>query len=202
MIFAFYIMQDITQVIEVLNRGGIVIYPTDTAFGIGCRIDREDAIKKLFQIRRRPQIRATPVLVSSIAMAQKYLTPLSDNVRHLMEKYWPGGLSIVYPCKTNMIPPLVRGGGATLGVRMPDHKLTLDLIKGVGVPILGPSANFHTQPTPYHFHELDPELTKLVDYVLPGKTKTRQASTVIDCSTIPWQILRQGTVKLHPAISA
>lgn len=186
----------IQKTIQILNSGGIIIFPTDTAFGIGCRIDREDAINKLFQIRRRPQTQATPVLVSSIEMAQKYLTPLSDNVRHLMENYWPGGLTIVYPCKTNMTPLLVRGGGATIGVRMPDHKLTLDLIKGVGVPILGPSANFHGSPTPYLFDELDPELVRLVDAVLPGETKSQQASTVIDCSAIPWKILRQGSTRI------
>lgn len=187
-------MSDLEKVIEILEKGGIVIFPTDTAFGIGCRIDREDSIKKLFALRKRPTTQATPVLVSSVEMAQKYLTPLSDNVRHLMEQYWPGGLTVVYPCKTDLTPPLVRGGGMTLGVRMPDHPLTLKLIGAVGVPILGPSANFHGQPTPYPFSELDPELMKLVDYVLPGETKVQKASTVIDCSVTPFKVLRPGSV--------
>lgn len=189
-------MNDIAKAVEVLNGGGIVIFPTDTAFGIGCRIDREDATSRLFQIRQRPTEKAVPVLVSGITMAQKYLTPLSDNVRRLMEKYWPGGLTIVYQCQTDLTPPLVRGGRSTLGVRMPDHELTLQLIKGVGVPILGPSANFHSAPTPFNLTDLDPELVKQVDLVLPGECKTKQVSTVIDCSVTPWKILRQGSVRV------
>ncbi|MEK7166582.1 MAG: L-threonylcarbamoyladenylate synthase, partial [Patescibacteria group bacterium] len=121
---------------------------------------------------------------------------LSKNVRHLMDIYWPGGLTIICPCKINATPPLVRGRSSTLGVRMPDHELTLKLIEGIGVPILGPSANFHGFPTPYRFNELDPELIKLADYVVPGETKTKAASTVIDCSVTPWKILRQGSVEV------
>lgn len=189
-------MNKIAKAVEILTNGGIVIFPTDTAFGIGCRMDREDAVRKLFQIRRRPETQATPVLVSGIALAEEYLIPLSDNVRHLMKEYWPGGLTIIYPCKTDTTPPLVRGGGATLGVRMPDHEVALQLIKEVGVPILGPSANFHGDPTPFAFSELNPELMKQVDYVVEGACKSKVASTVIDCSVVPYKILRQGSVKL------
>lgn len=189
-------MNEIRIAIEKLNNGGVVIFPTDTALGIGCRIDREDAIRRLFQIRRRPETKAVPVLVDSIAMAEKYLTSLPDNVRRLMEKYWPGGLTIVYSCKIDVTPPLVRGSGTTLGVRMPDHEVTLALIKRVGVPILGPSANFHGIPTPYTIAELDPKLISLVDYVVHGECSTKLASTVIDCSITPWNILRQGRVRV------
>jgi L-threonylcarbamoyladenylate synthase len=187
----------VTKAIEVLKRGGIVIFPTDTAFGIGCRIDREDTVKRLFRIRQRPTNQAVPVLVSGIEMAKIYLTPLSDNVRLLMENYWPGGLTIIHPCKIGLTPPLVRGFGSTLGVRMPDHEIALKLIEKVGVPILGASANFSGKPTPYNFSDLDPKLTKLVDYVVPGVCKTKRASTVIDCSVTPWKILRQGNVKVN-----
>lgn len=190
-------MNEIERAVKVLNGGGIVIFPTDTAFGIGCRIDREDTVARLFKIRKRPQTQAASVLVSSVGMAEKYLVPLSVDVRRLMEKHWPGGLTIVYPVKTGAAPPLVVGGGTTLGVRVPDHDLTLELIKGVGVPILGPSANFHGDPTPYNFSGLDPNLMQSVDFVLPGKTKTRLASTVIDCSVSPWRIIRQGIVDVE-----
>jgi len=190
-------MNNLHKAIEVLKKGGIVIFPTDTAYGIGCRIDCEGAVKRLFEIRKRPTSQAVPVLVDSIAMAKKYLvSPISDNVRHLMEKYWPGGLTIVYPCKTEKIPYLVRGGTNKLGVRMPNHKLVLDLIKSVRVPILGPSANFHGFPTPYDCEDLDKKLVKLVDYVIKGECSKKQVSTVVDCSDVPWKILRSGAVKL------
>lgn len=190
-------MTNLQQAIEVLRNGGIVIYPTDTAFGIGCRIDRKDAVRRLFTIRKRPTTQAVPVLVGSIKMAQDLLPlPLPNNVRGLMEKYWPGALTIVYPCREGKVLPLIRGGGKTVGVRMPNHKVTLSLINGLGVPILGPSANFHGRPTPYRYEELDRELVELVDYVIDGVCFVGKVSTVADCSVEPWNIIRQGALKI------
>lgn len=189
-------MNEVEKAIEVLNKGGIIIYPTDTAFGIGCRIDRENSIKRLFNIRKRPTNQATPVLISSLEMVREYISKIPNDVQNLMEKYWPGALTITLPCKTEKVPELVRGGGSTIGIRIPNHEVTLELIKGVGVPILGPSANFHGEQTPYDFKDLNPGLTKMVDYIIPGETKLKEASTVIDCSQKSWRILRQGSVKV------
>ena len=189
--------EQILQAISVIQQGGIVIFPTDTAFGIGCRIDNEDAIRKLFKIRKRPETQATPTLVSSLEMAQEYLLPIKKDVKEkLIDKYWPGALTIVLPCLSERIPSLVRGGSETLGVRMPDHPVALEIIKNVGVPILGPSANFHGEETTFIFEDLNPELIKLVDYVVNGECSIKQASTVIDCSATPWKILRLGGLKL------
>lgn len=191
-------MQDeITKAATILKQGGIVIFPTDTAFGIGCRIDDEQAIRRLFRVRQRPETQATPVLVSNLEMAQDYLQLVSEKVKKaLVEKYWPGALTIVLPCQPKKVPELVRGGTQTLGVRMPNHAMALELIKQVNVPLLGPSANFHGEKTPYAFEELDPELIRLVDFVLSGECTVKQASTVIDATVEPWRILRQGSVIL------
>jgi len=188
---------EIAKAVKILNGGGIVIFPTDTAFGIGCRIDNLESVKKLFRIRKRPELQPVLVLVNSIEMAQNYLMPLDLRVKKLMEKYWLGALTIVYNCQIAKVPTLVIGGGKTLGIRMPNHSLILELIKEVGVPILGPSANFHGGKTPYKFEDLNPELVKSIDYVIPGQTNNfGTPSTVVDCSVSPWKILRQGTVKL------
>ncbi len=184
------------QAIRILNNGGIVIYPTDTAFGIGCRMDDKKAVDRLFAIRKRPLTQATPVLVASEQMALAYYLDPSKIVRHLMKKYWPGALTIVGPCKKELVYSPIRGGGKTIGFRMPNYETALELIRGVGVPILGPSANFHGQPTPFTTQYLDPELVKLVDIVVPGTCTVRQISTVVDCSSEPYRILRQGAVVL------
>lgn len=197
---------NVSRATAILKGGGVVIFPTDTAFGIGCRIDDAQAVERLFKIRRRPTTKATPVLVSGSDMAEKYFAtpPPSSRLRResplqvkkLMEQYWPGGLTIIFYAQTEKIPSLVRGGGTSIGLRQPDHPITLQLIKGVGVPILGPSANFHGEPTPYVFADLDPELVKLVDFVVPGVCILKQASTIIDCTIEPWRIVRQGAVKI------
>lgn len=198
-------MNDIEEAIEVIKQGGIVIFPTDTAFGIGCRLDDEKAVERLFAIRKRPQSQPTPVLFDNVDRVRKYVLPFGRaqgkpfdlKVEQLMQKYWPGPLTIVLKCRTSEVPFLVRGGGETLGVRIPDHEIVRELIRGVDVPILGPSANFHGGKTPYDFRALDKELIKLVDFVLEGKTKGQGiASTVVDCSRKPWKIIRQGEIVL------
>lgn len=187
----------IQKALSILQNGGIVIFPTDTAFGIGCRIDSVTGVDRLFRLRRRPRSQAVPVLVANRAMAEKYLQPLTRKVRDLLNDYWPGGLTIIYPCKQALVPSLVRGQGTTIGVRMPNHATILQIINALGTPVLGPSANFHGLPTPFKFSDLDQNLVKLVDYVLPGEFQGRKASTVVDCSQQPWQIIRQGEIKLN-----
>lgn len=189
-------MNYIQKAIDIVREGGIIIYPTDTAFGIGCRIDHHAAVDKLFSIRKRPRTQATPVLVSGVDMALAYYDSPSSIVRRLMKCYWPGALTIVAPCKKNLVYSPIRGGGENLGLRMPNNQVILEIINGVGVPILGTSANFHGAPTPYSTDELDPLLTKLVDLVVPGETTMKKASTVVDCSVTPYKIIRQGAVKL------
>lgn len=188
---------EIQRAIEILNRGGIVVFPTDTAFGVGCRIDNENAVEKLLKLKKRPEGQAVPVLVDSIEMAQEYLLPFPDKVLKLMRKYWPGGLTIVFPCRIEKVFKKIRGGGKTLGVRWPDHPGIKKIIRGIGVPILGPSANFHGAPTPYRSSDLNPDFLKRVDFVLEDEETHRQKpSTVIDCSQKPWKIIRQGAVQI------
>lgn len=190
-------MDQVLEAAEVLNQGGLVIFPTDTAFGIGCRIDKPKSIERLFHIRKRPESLPTPILVDSLQMAKKYWhSPLPNIVRRMAKKYWPGGLTIVYKAKTDTTPPLVRGGGPNIGLRVPNHEVVLDIIRTLGVPILGPSANYHREKTPYTFKDINPDLLKLVDYIIPGECQTKMSSTVIDCTVKPSKVIRQGAVKI------
>lgn len=190
------ISPEIQHAIEILSAGGVGIFPTDTAFGIGCRMDSEESVARLFDIRKRPTTQATPVLVSGETMAKSYFSNPSSYTMAYMSKYWPGALTVIDSCDVAKVPLLVRGGGDTVGFRMPNHDEILTIIEQLGVPILGPSANFHGLPTPYSFEAVDPNLAALVDFVLPGVCSVGQASTVVDCSAHPPKILRQGSVIL------
>jgi L-threonylcarbamoyladenylate synthase len=188
----------IDEAVEILNKDGIVIFPTDTAFGIGCRIDDESAIKRLFEIRKRPEGQAVPVLVNSLDMARDYIEDISEEVvKKLINPYWPGALTIVLKARIDKVHLLVRGGGDTIGIRMPNHPTILSIIKRVGVPVLGPSANFHGEKTPFEFKDLNPKLTSLVDYVIKGECVVKKASTVIDCAGKSWKILREGAIRIN-----
>lgn len=186
------------KAIKILNQCGIIIFPTDTAFGIGCRIDKIDAIEKLFKLRKRPINQATPVLISSIDMASEYVDKIPEEVKEkLINKYWPGALTIILKAKKEKVPELVRGNGENVGLRMPNNSNLLKIIEDIKVPILGPSANFHGEKTPYEYEDLDKELLSLVDYVLEGECLIKKASTVIDCTKSPWQVLRKGAIEIN-----
>lgn len=188
---------EIEKAVRTLNKGGIVIFPTDTAFGIGCRIDKEDAVKKLFKLRKRPETQPAPVLAGSLEMAREYFLDIPESViTRLIKPYWPGALTIILPCRMEKIPELVRGGGKNIGIRIPNHKKILKIIEKVGVPILSPSANFHNAKTPFRFSDLDKDLVARVDFVVSGRCRLKQASTVIDCAEDEWKIIRYGAVNL------
>jgi len=186
----------IYKAIQTLKDGGIIIYPTDTAFGIGCRIDAPESVDRLFRLRKRPITKATPILVSSQDMALTYFQSPNNIVRRLMKQYWPGALTIVAPCKKNTIYSPIRGSSNSIGIRMPNNETAVRIIEGLGVPIVGTSANFHGENTPYQLTDLSSSLVKLVDYVVPGECSLKQASTVVDCSVSPFQVIRQGAVIL------
>ena len=190
-------MSNIKEAIKILKSGGIVIFPTDTAIGIGCRIDHESAVKRLFRIRKRSESKPLLALVNSVEMARKYWETIPQDVTELIKKYWPGPLTLVLHSAKEKVPGIVTSGTNNLGIRQPDNELVLKLIKGVGVPIVAPSANFAGEKTPFKFEDLDPKLINLADYILNNEVSSaKNVSTVIDCSKKPWKVLRQGVIRI------
>lgn len=187
----------IDKAVSILNSGGIIIYPTDTVFGIGCLANKPEAIKKLFKIRKRPENNAVTLLVDSVNQATEYFKTVTPQLTTLMKKYWPGALTIVYYCNKERVNKLIRANGDTVGIRMPNHRTALEIIKRIEVPLLGPSANFHKGKTPFNLKDIDKELIKLVDYVVPGSCFEKKASTVVDCTKTPFQILRKGAINFY-----
>lgn len=187
---------NIENVVEVFNRGGVVIFPTDTAIGIGCRVDDEKAVQKIYQLRRRPEQKPLLILVSSVEMAEKYMLPVSRKVSSLMEKYWPGGVTFILPASMEHVPSAVRAKGNTVAIRFPQHEELVKVIEAVGVPIVAPSANFSGEKTPLTLEEVDPLLEQQVDFVLPGVCTIKGVSTILDCANSPYAVVREGVVTI------
>lgn len=188
--------EDIMLAIDSLKAGKVGVFPTDTAYGIGCRMDDVAAVKRVYALRNRPAEKALLVLVSSIAMAMEYVT-IPQKVRdELIDRYWPGGLTIILRCKTDKVPAVVRANGMTLALRMPDHKALREIIDRVGVPIVAPSANFSGAPTPFDFSDIDTNLLSHVDFIVHGMCTIRGVSTIIDCAYNEWRIIRDGVIDL------
>ena len=184
------------KVTDVFKKGGIVIFPTDTAFGIGCRLDNEDSVKKVYDIRKRPIDKAMIALVGSVEMAENYVDIPDDVKEKLTNKYWPGGLTIILNCKKEKVPSIVRSDGGTLAVRFPNQQVIIDVINDLGVPIIAPSANYSGERTPLYISEVDPTLLAKVDFVLEGMCTIRGISTIVDTTVLPWKIVREGVVQI------
>src|SRR3989344_5543655 len=134
-------MSDTQKVIEIFKRGGVVVFPTDTAFGIGCRMDDEKAVKRIFDIKQRARSEALLVLVESVRMAEKYVEIPAEAREKLINKHWPGGLSIFLKTKPGKVLGIVTANTDILAVRWPRHKIIEKMIREVKVPIIATSAN-------------------------------------------------------------
>jgi L-threonylcarbamoyladenylate synthase len=184
------------EIIERFKKGEIGIFPTDTAYGIGCRMDNEESLKKIYEIRNRPMEKALLVLVSSIEMAMEYVEISEELKKNLLEKYWPGGLTVILKCYQDKVPSIIRANGPTLAVRFPNNSDLSYVIQQVGVPIAAPSANYSGEPTPLKLAEVDQSLIEKVDFVINGVCTMEGVSTIIDASNGKMEIVRQGVLVL------
>lgn len=187
---------DLEQAASILKKGGVVIFPTDTCYGIGCRMDDEKAIERVYQIKERPADQPTLVVVSDYGQLEQYVQDVPRSAKNLMNRYWPGPVTLVLKCKVEKVPKMLRGGKETLGFRLPNYPPLISLIKKVGVPLLAPSANFRGEPPPKSFGEIDKNFAKLADFVLKDDGLLGVESTIVDCTKIPPKILRSGSVKI------
>ncbi len=178
---------------KILIRGGVGIFPTDTAFGVGCRMDREDSVKRIYELRNRPREKALIALVSSVDMAREYAL-VDERTEKIMNRYWPGGLTIILKNKKEKVPSIVSANGETLAIRMPNHHDLLSIITSVGVPIVAPSANIAGEHTPLSFDELNEELFEGVDFILRGVCTIKGVSTIVDATTDTVKVVRRGVV--------
>ena len=187
-------MEKIRQAAEVLRGGGLVAFPTETVYGIGAAAFDEEAVRRVYEAKGRPQ--DNPMIVhiaraSDISLLAKSLTP---SVVKLADAFWPGPLTMVLE-KKEEVPDCTTGGLNTVGVRLPDSLAALELIRAAGVPIAAPSANLSGSPSPTKAAHVIADLDGKVDVILAGpECRVGIESTVIDMTTDPPLILRPGVV--------
>lgn len=178
---------------QTLREGHIVGFPTDTVYGVAVLAQDENAVQTLFAAKGRDFGVALPVMVAAIELVEQVARPVPGFAR-LAARFWPGPLTIVLP-KQPGLSALVTAGGETVGVRIPDHPLALDLLRLVGAPLAVTSANRSGQPPARVAAEvlaqLDGRIHTLVD---GGPAPGGSASTVLDLTTDPPQILRPGPI--------
>lgn len=188
--------QKVIEAVEAFKNGSVVVFPTDTVWGIGASVDRLAALRRLYKVKKREKSKPTAVLVDSMRTAMMYGEFFKPAVS-LARKHWPGGLTIVVPATRGISEFLVSERG-TVGLRVPDHKFLLAVLGGLGVGIAAGSANFEGQPAPKQFDFIDRRLLDLVDWVVePGvglESGGRDSSTVVEVSGKQSKVLREGPV--------
>jgi len=177
---------------QILQAGGVIAFPTDTVYGLGCLVNEASSIDRLFEIKGRDTNKAIAVLIGNVDHLTRVTVGLGDNARRLAEKFWPGALTLVVPRSPDLpanLSPL-----PTIGVRMPNHAFTQALLQFTG-PLATTSANISGQPSPVTAQDVLDQLKDRVDLVLDGGASPGGVpSTVVDCLGPEPRILREGAI--------
>ncbi|HID56987.1 TPA: threonylcarbamoyl-AMP synthase [Candidatus Poribacteria bacterium] len=185
----------VSQAVETLKSGGIVIFPTDTVYGVGADSYNPKAISRLYEVKGRERSKPIPLLVSSVGQVEEIADSIPEGFYRLVDRFWPGGLTVVLSVKRGRMPDLLNQGGETLGFRMPDHDLTLEMAECLGRPIAATSANPSGEEAVRSFEEFKVEFLERVDLAIDGgECIGGTPSTVIDLTSSPPRLIREGSI--------
>ncbi len=184
--------EEIDQAAATLKSGGIVIFPTETVYGIGCLIGQNATISRLYQLKNRESKQPTLVLVKDLDMAQEYVS-FNDQALKLSQAFWPGPLTLALPCDKN-VPENLLGPGKSLAVRVSSNIFIKALFEEIDQPLLAPSANLKGEPAPTKQSEIDKALADEVDYVVPIEPEGLTPSTILNFDLDGYNIVREGSI--------
>jgi L-threonylcarbamoyladenylate synthase len=184
----------LTEAVDCLRRGGLVAYPTDTLYGLGAAARDDGAVRRLFQAKNRPLDNPMPILVVSAKAAESVAQMEPSLALRLASHFWPGGLTLVLPREPGF-QSLALAGGDTVAVRVPDHRLPLALIRELGEPLTGTSANVSGGAAPLTAAAVAEQLADFVDIIIDGgRCPGGMESTVLDLTGESPRVLREGAI--------
>ena len=187
---------ELEEAVRSLNSGGVVVFPTDTLYGLGADVFSLAALQRIFSIKGRRADLALPVLVAGLDQVEAVAQPMSAQAQRLAERFWPGPLTLVMR-RSPDLPGLVTGGADTVAVRMPGHPVPLELARRLGRPITGTSANRSGQPDLLDLSALENQLGNLVDHIIQtGPVPAGTASTIVNVTGDTPHLLRGGSISL------
>lgn len=184
----------IEQAVETLKKGGIIIYPTDTIYGLGCDITNHKAIERICQIRGiKPEKANFSFICADLRHISDYIKPIDTTAFRLLKKALPGPFTFIFNANNN-VPKLLSSKKKTVGIRVPDNNIARKIVELLGNPILSTSIRDEDEIIEY---STDPELIHekyedLVDLVIDGGYGDNEASTVVDCTNDDFEVIREG----------
>lgn len=185
------------QAAELIKQGKIVVFPTETVYGIGTNGLDENAVKKLYEVKQRPLSKPISLLVSNMEMVNLIAKDITEVEYKIMEKFFPGPLTMILK-KKEIVPDILTAGRDTVGVRMPRGEIARKLVEYTNVPIAAPSANISGEPSGTNLQEIKKHFEGKVDYFIDGgNSELGLSSTIVQVVDGKPQILRQGSITLE-----
>lgn len=190
-------MEKIKYAAHIIEKGGIVAFPTETVYGLGANALNEAAVEKIFNAKGRPSDNPLIVHVADKGAVEKLVLKVPDKAVKLMDAFWPGPLTLVMD-KQSIIPEIITAGLDTVAVRVPSHPIALALIRAAKLPIAAPSANVSGKPSPTDSKHVINDLNGKVDIIIDGGfSNIGVESTVVDMVVEPPMLLRPGGITLE-----
>ena len=184
--------ESIKQAAGIIKNGGLVAFPTETVYGLGADGLNPIAVAKIFEAKKRPSFNPLILHISQKKWLEKFAIVHDKRIEQLINRFWPGPLTLVLP-KTDNVPDIVTSGNPTVAIRMPDHKVALELIDRSGTPIAAPSANKFGHLSPTDAEHVKKSLGEKVEIILDGgKTTVGVESTILELHDNEIYLLRPG----------
>jgi L-threonylcarbamoyladenylate synthase len=188
--------EEIKKIAQKLKKGGLIIFPTDTLYGLGGNALNKNIVKKIFNLKKRPTSKPISINIAYKKDLKKYVKKIPTSAKKLIKEFWPGPLTIIFE-KSKIIPNELTGGSPYIGVRIPDNKITLEIIKKSGLPLTSPSANLSGKKPPTTAKQTKKDFLNKVNIIIDGdETTTKEGSTIIDLSKEKSLILREGAIPI------
>jgi L-threonylcarbamoyladenylate synthase len=180
--------------VEALAQGQVIVFPTDTVYGLGAHAFLPDAVTELYVVKDRPKDLPIPLLLPDARAMLSVCASVPSMAWHMAERFWPGGLSLILP-RSPAVPDAVTAGNPTVAVRVPDHPLVREMCRYLAAPLAATSANRHGEPAPVSADEAELALRGRIPLLLDGgRCPGGVASTIVDLSVAPPAIRRSGPV--------
>ncbi len=182
----------IEKAIEYLKNDDLVAIPTETVYGLGANGLSEEACKKIFETKGRPQDNPLILHLSKVDELERLVKEIPEDIEKLMKELWPGPLTLVF-YKSELVPSIVTAGGNTVAIRIPNNNITRNIIEKAGIPIAAPSANLSGRPSPTTADDVYIDLNGKIPLIIDGgQSNIGIESTVLDITEKPYTILRPG----------
>ncbi|MBI3153543.1 MAG: threonylcarbamoyl-AMP synthase [Chloroflexi bacterium] len=186
----------IEEAANALRNGNLVAFPTETVYGLGANADDTEAVARLYEVKQRPREKQIGLLVCSLDGVKLWVQTIPPNAKLLMERFWPGPLTIVLPGRTDRnVCPTIKGGNE-VGLRFPDSKVAQDIVRLAKVPVVATSANISEMPPPINAEQVIRDLSGRIELILDGGVTCLQApSTVVRVTSANRvEIIRIGVI--------